>query len=328
MLHKNTKSLPTHIPVTGYNRTDGDSQYGDININDKIIVNGYVKKVKDNHYLISAFHFSDASRQFVIGRMSIRNGILSATGFSGATHDDREKTVTAIILDTEYTGKNIEVFSDKVIVDGVKHDIPFTDFSLPQTSVSTDDVDNDSSDVLSLEDSPLIERLSPTFKKMFASLPVAEHHITISTYRMNGWEIGGVAIDGRIFTNGMVKALGNNQYVIWPTSVCKETHELSSFLNLVTEATVRATIDGKEYRGAEILVNGKQVNIHATCNFAEYAAGLNPAGQDTSKHTNNMKPKSNVVISGVLYSNAKNPKKFSDLRQQKVQAASDSKFKM
>jgi len=133
-MQRGKKPVSKQMPTCDYNCTDGDDQDGHVNINDKIIVgNGYVKKAGENHYLISAFQFSDETREWVLGKMISGN---HRVGISKATTEDKKKKVTAYIIGTEYTGMKIEVFSDRVIVDGIQHIIDETNFNTPPVTIS------------------------------------------------------------------------------------------------------------------------------------------------------------------------------------------------
>lgn len=76
---------------------------------------------------------------------------------------------------------------------------------------------------------------------------------------VNDTYIQNVNINNRIFTDGMVKKLSTNKYQILPYN-----GDISSVFQSILKpmkGTVNATVDGKKYRGSEIIVDGKEVYV-------------------------------------------------------------------
>lgn len=95
--------------------------------------------------------------------------------------------------------------------------------------------------------------------------------IETSIFIAGGWLIGNVMIGDKIKTNGMVKHIGNEKYVIWPTSICEE----EMFNRILHEdpdnGVVKAIVNRVEYSGAEILVDGDRVTVNDRCDIDAYA---------------------------------------------------------
>jgi hypothetical protein len=80
---------------------------------------------------------------------------------------------------------------------------------------------------------------------------------------INNTMIGNVNIDNRIFTNDQVIKLSKNKYKITPISSTSSVGFLfqKSSSNTAQEGFTTATIDGKQYQGKEIIVEGKDVFV-------------------------------------------------------------------
>jgi hypothetical protein len=93
----------------------------------------------------------------------------------------------------------------------------------------------------------------------------AERHdgvVETSMFIAGGWLIGNVRIGDKIKSNCMVKNIGHEKYVIWPISICKEAPTFNLLLKDTDNGVATAIVNGVEYSGAEILVDGDRVTVN------------------------------------------------------------------
>lgn len=89
-----------------------------------------------------------------------------------------------------------------------------------------------------------------------------------SSLKLDGWHIGDVTVDNRIFTDGALKCISPEKFLIKaassvlkrPSSGVATTSSASSSSSSPEPAMVTAKIDGKIYTGANIWINGSMVS--------------------------------------------------------------------
>lgn len=263
---KKTNAPSAKIPTGGSSVKMGDDRYGYVNINKRIILQGHARKLGANHYLLTCLNTDNTPLHgLTVGKVTQTDTKYSITGVSPSSPKTKSKNniykvISAFINGDEYEGEVIEVCPNCIIVDG------------NVVSNATNDIDSTVT-----ESSTAKSHRAQESKQFKIKSPSTIGSIISSAAAYKNWHIGDVNIDFRIKTDGMLKILGKNKYVIWPVSKCEETKEYISILGLKNSETVDADIDGKKYNGVEILVEGSQVTVNNKCNFSSYASDMHPA---------------------------------------------------